>query len=118
MSNRLPLRWAATREPPAVIYHATTPRKFERYKHTGCILAPVRGFDCPEAAREWAADKQGRTIILALTVTRPQLLPDHHILGVGAAWFEPVDVAEYRVCGAGRWRTFGAGAVAPAPGSR
>lgn len=35
------------------IYHCTTPKKLERYKATGCILPPVRGWKYLNSAKQW-----------------------------------------------------------------
>jgi hypothetical protein len=80
-----------------ILYHATTPKKAKLYRHTGHIIAPVRGFTTLQAALAWAC-KTGRTVILEL----PQLsderlhkLPDHHNV-FGEAWWHDGDVAEWR----------------------
>ena len=36
------------------LYHATTEKKAKLYRHTGAILAPVRGFTTLQAAMAWA----------------------------------------------------------------
>lgn len=62
------------------LYHCTTPKKAEKYKITGCIWRPVRGWNTIEAARNWAR-KTLRSIIYEIEVdpdprvTHP--LPDH-----------------------------------------
>lgn len=82
---------------PTVLYHATTPRKMERYKATGAILPPVRGFDTLAAAQEWARLTNGRTIILRLSeLEKVQALPDHHNAH-GLAWWSPVKCTQWEV---------------------
>jgi RNA:NAD 2'-phosphotransferase (TPT1/KptA family) len=75
--------------PPAVLYHATTPRKLARYTATGAILPPVRGFDTRRAAVEWGRIHH-RSVVLRLDVDPllVQALPDHH-LAEGLAWWTP-----------------------------
>lgn len=77
---------------PTKLYHATTPSKARRYKESGCIHAPVRGFDTLPAAMLWAM-KVGRTVIYEFPV-REELthkLPDHHNV-FGSAWWSEEDV--------------------------
>ncbi|RTL23904.1 MAG: hypothetical protein EKK55_12470 [Rhodocyclaceae bacterium] len=63
---------------PTVLYHATTPRKLARYRATGTILPPVRGFDTVEACQRFMR-RTGRTLMLRVTPTvGPWPLPDHH----------------------------------------
>jgi hypothetical protein len=59
-----------------VLYHCTTPKKLARYKATGCILAPVRGWIVLESAKAWCK-QTGRTIILKFEVSESHPLPDH-----------------------------------------
>jgi hypothetical protein len=96
MADRQSVRWAASRPIPPVLYHATTPRKLARYEQTGAILPPVRGFDTVEAARQWADEKQ-RSVVLRIEPKNPQLLPDHHRLFVGAAWWSGHDVKKWEI---------------------
>lgn len=60
----------------AILYHVTTPKKLARYKGTGCILAPVRGWKFENSAREWAK-KCNRSIVLKIRVKYAYPLPDH-----------------------------------------
>ncbi len=78
------------------LYHVTTPRKLTRYQHTGCILAPVRGFNTVEAAREWAR-LTGRTVILTAVGSDCHKLPDHHNQ-YGTAWWCDSDIHGWDVC--------------------
>lgn len=77
---------------PTTLYHATTESKARKYRETGRIIAPVRGFDSEHAALAWAV-KTGRRVILAISVDaeRVHLLPDHHNR-YGNAWWTPDDV--------------------------
>ena len=79
---------------PRTLYHATTPRKLARYKSTGAILPPVRGFDTLDAAQEWAQLTNGRSILLCIEVEHAQALPDHHNAH-GLAWWSPVACKEW-----------------------
>ena len=76
------------------LYHVTTPRKAKKYKETGCILAPVRGFNNLTAAMAWAI-KANRTVILEFDADKPYKLPDHHNKW-GEAWWNDGDVREYK----------------------
>ena len=67
------------------IYHATTPKKENRYHNSGAILSPVRGFTTMEAAMMWAL-KTGRTIIYKVDGEKAYKLPDHHN-SLGEAWW-------------------------------
>lgn len=71
---------------PEKLYHATTPRKAERYRQSGRIIAPVRGFTTLQAAMAWAM-KVGRTVIYELPAPehKTHKLPDHHNQ-FGEAW--------------------------------
>lgn len=48
--------------PPTMLYHATTPKKLARYRATGTILPPVRGFDSRQAAEEWVRPHGRRSL--------------------------------------------------------
>ena len=67
-------------------YHVTTPKKLARYIATSCILPPVRFWQFPNSAREWAR-RTGRTIILRIEVKEAYPLPDHKPRG--HAWWTP-----------------------------
>jgi hypothetical protein len=77
-----------------MLYHATTPKKVERYRQTGYIRKPVRGFTTPAAAMAWAM-KVGRTIILEFDADKPHKLPTHHN-EFGEAWWNDNDVINWR----------------------
>ena len=77
------------------LYHATTPKKLKRYKATGNILAPVRGFNTYEAAQLWAT-RVGRTIILSIWPETIYPLPDHKNR-YGRAFWSPNDIKIWRV---------------------
>lgn len=79
---------------PSVLYHATTQAKAKRYRITGCIKSPVRGFTTPQAAMAWAM-KVGRTVILEISVSNPHKLPDHHNQ-FGTAWWNDGDVSDWK----------------------
>lgn len=59
------------------LYHCTTKRKLDRYKATGCILSPVRGWRYMDSARTWGK-RTGRDIILKIEVGVAWPLPDHY----------------------------------------
>ena len=73
-----------------LLFHATTPRKAKRYRETGYIKAPVRGFTTFKAAMAWAV-KTHRTVILKFSASAPHKLPDHHNR-FGEAWWNDADV--------------------------
>lgn len=79
------------------IYHATTPAKVKKYRETGHIVKPVRGFDNQLAAMAWAS-KVMRTVILEVEVDSSKLhkLPDHHNAYGNAYWYD--DNADNFVC--------------------
>lgn len=58
------------------IYHCTTSKKLKRYKETGCILNPVRGWKYLKSAENWCK-KTGRTIILEFEAEEVYPLSDH-----------------------------------------
>jgi len=66
-------------------YHVTTPKKAQRYKNTGCILSPVRGFTTQLAAMAWGM-KTGRSVVYKFTSDKNYKLPDHHNK-FGEAWW-------------------------------
>ena len=76
------------------LYHATTEKKAKLYRHTGAILAPVRGFTTLKAAMAWAM-KVGRVVILEFEADNPHKLPDHHNQW-GEAWWNDGDVKEWK----------------------
>jgi hypothetical protein len=76
------------------LYHATTEKKAKKYRQSGCIKAPVRGFTTEKAAMAWAM-KVGRTVIYELEAPNPHKLPDHHN-PFGEAWWNDGDVTEFK----------------------
>lgn len=79
---------------PTTLYHATTQRLAKRYRETGHIKSPVRGFDTLQGAMAWAM-KVGRTVIVEFSPTAPHKLPDHHNQ-FGTAWWNDGDVKEWK----------------------
>ena len=57
-------------------YHCTTPKKLERYKSSGRIIAPVRYFPSRLTADKWAK-KTGRFVIKIRLDSTSYPLPDH-----------------------------------------
>jgi hypothetical protein len=76
-----------------ILYHATTPKKAKLYRHSGRIIAPVRGFTTPAGAMAWAM-KTGRTVIMEIQCPNPHKLPDHHNT-FGEAWWNDGDVVDW-----------------------
>lgn len=72
------------------LYHATTPKKAKKYRETGEILKPVRGFTTLQAAMAWAI-KTGRTVIYEVNGDPAYKLPDHHNQ-YGEAWWIDCDI--------------------------
>jgi len=64
------------------LWHATTPKKLERYQQTGGILPPVRGWAFESSARAWAK-RTNRTVVLRIEVPTAHPLPDHQPRGHG-----------------------------------
>lgn len=82
---------------PRVLYHMTTPRKAQRYRETGYIRNPVRGFDRMDAAMAWALGG-GRTVLMRVVAPDDALvhrLPDHHNV-FGEAYCIDADVRDWR----------------------
>jgi hypothetical protein len=75
------------------LYHATTPKKAQRYRQSSRIIAPVRGFTTLQAAMAWAC-KVGRTVIMEIDAPNAHKLPDHHNK-FGYAWWNDGDVTEW-----------------------
>ncbi len=75
------------------LYHATTPKKARLYRHTGHIIAPVRGFTTITGAMAWAM-KTGRTVIMKIQCDAPHKLPDHHN-EFGEAWWNDGNVTQW-----------------------
>lgn len=81
---------------PAALYHCTTNRLAKKYRLSGCIKAPVRGFDSLMGAMAWCI-KVGRTVIYEIQPSPDATykLPDHHNR-FGSAWWIDADVADFR----------------------
>ena len=62
-----------------ILYHCTTTRKIDKYKKTGYIMSPVRGWNNIESAQKWCI-KTGRDKILKLECNTAYPLPDHRPL--------------------------------------
>ena len=77
------------------LYHVTTQKKAKKYRESGRIKTPVRGFTTQMAAMAWAM-KVGRTVIYQINADNPHKLPDHHNQ-YGEAWWNDGDVREF-VC--------------------
>lgn len=77
-----------------ILYHATTPKKAKRYKESGHIKAPVRGFTTLPAAMLWAM-KTGRTLVYECDCPNPHKLPDHHNQ-FGEAWWNDGNVEKFK----------------------
>lgn len=76
------------------LYHVTTPKKVKRYKETGRIISPVRGFTTLIAAMAWAI-KVGRSVILEIEAPNAYKLPDHRNQW-GDAYWNDGDIKEYK----------------------
>ena len=76
------------------LYHATTPKKVQRYTQSKRIISPVRGFTTVQAAMAWAM-KVGRSVILEIEADHAHKLPDHHNQ-FGQAWWNDGDVLEWK----------------------
>ena len=82
---------------PKDIYHCTTPKMARKYRQTGHIIAPVRGFDSLMAAMAWCI-KTGRTVIYRVKAPvqdRIHKLPDHHNK-FGEAWWIEDNVSDFK----------------------
>ncbi len=76
------------------LFHATTPAKARRYRETGRIIKPVRGFTTEKAAMAWAM-KVGRKVIISFHSVGAHKLPDHHNK-FGDAYWQDSDVTEWK----------------------
>ena len=70
-----------------VLYHVTTAKKAKRYRESGHIKKPVRGFDTLLAAMAWA-NKTGRKVVYRVSGTPAYMLPDHHNEFGKAYWID------------------------------
>lgn len=85
-----------------ILYHITTQKKAKAYRESGCIHAPVRGFDTLLAALAWAV-KTGRRVVLEIDAPNAHKLPDHHN-EFGTAWWNDGDVLAWRCVYSGHTR--------------
>ena len=72
------------------LFHVTTPKKAKKYRETGKIISPVRGFTTLQGAMAWAL-KVGRTVIYEVNGEKAYKLPDHHNK-FGEAWWIDSDI--------------------------
>ena len=80
---------------PDRLYHVTTQRKAKRYRETGFIRSPVRGFTTLQGAMAWAI-KSGRRVIYEVSGGGPcYKLPDHHNQW-GEAWWYDENVTSFK----------------------
>lgn len=76
------------------LFHVTTLKKYKRYKDSGCIKNPVRGFTTLTGAMFWAM-KTGRHLICEISGEPAYKLPDHHN-DFGDAWWIDADVKQFK----------------------
>jgi hypothetical protein len=76
------------------LYHVTTQKKAKKYRETGAILSPVRGFTTPMAAMAWGM-KVNRNVVIEFVAENAHKLPDHHN-EFGEAWWNDGDVNNYK----------------------
>jgi hypothetical protein len=76
------------------LYHVTSSKKAKKYRDSGCIHHPVRGFTTLTAAMGWAI-KVGRKVIYEIDGSPAYKLPDHHN-EYGEAWWIDADVTEFK----------------------
>lgn len=74
------------------LYHVTTDKKARKYRETGHIKRPVRGFTTLMGAMAWGM-KVGRTVIYEVE-GEAHKLPDHHNI-YGEAWWIDADVSDF-----------------------
>lgn len=82
------------KEEDMILYHATTEKKAKRYKDSGKILKPVRGFTSIQGAMAWAM-KVNRTIIYEIEGEPAYKLPDHHNQ-YGEDWWIDEDIINFK----------------------
>lgn len=73
-----------------MFYHCTTEKKAKRYRDSGKIISPVRGFNTLMGAMAWCI-KTGRTVIYEMDFYNKHKLPDHHN-EFGEAWWNDGDI--------------------------
>ena len=76
------------------LYHATTGKKAKKYRESGKINSPVRGFTTLQAAMAWSM-KVNRTIIYEINADNAYKLPDHHNK-FGEAWWNDGNIVEFK----------------------
>jgi len=77
------------------LYHVTTLNKYRKYRATGYIKKPVRGFTTELAAMAWAM-KTSRTMIVEIDCYNTHKLPDHHNK-FGDAFWNDDNVLDFKV---------------------
>lgn len=75
------------------LYHVTTSKKARKYRETGHIIKPVKGFTTLLAAMAWAI-KTGRKVVYEIEGEPVYKLPDHHN-DFGEAWWIDNDVTDF-----------------------
>jgi hypothetical protein len=80
----------------SVLYHATKEKMARKYRESGRIFKPVRGFTTLQGAMAWAI-KTGRKVIYEIEGDDDKChkLPHHHNLW-GEAWWFDQDVYQFR----------------------
>lgn len=76
------------------LYHVTTGKKAKKYRETGHIISPVRGFTTLQGAMAWGM-KAGRTVIYEIEGDRSHKLPDHHN-EYGEAWWFDENIKQFK----------------------
>lgn len=76
------------------LYHVTTEKKAKKYRQTGHIIKPVRGFTTLQGAMAWAI-KVGKKVIYEVEGNPAYKLPDHHN-EYGEAWWIDENVKEFK----------------------
>jgi len=77
-----------------ILFHAASQKGARKYRESGAIHAPVRGFTTDKAAMAWAM-KVGRTVIIQFEAYNPHKLPDHHN-PFGEAWWNDGNITEWK----------------------
>ena len=73
-----------------ILYHVARQKMAKRYRETGYIKKPVRGFDTLKGAMAWAI-KVNRQVIYQIEGNTIYKLPDHHNK-FGTAYFFDEDI--------------------------
>jgi hypothetical protein len=81
---------------PPILYHCASNKLAKKYRLSGCIQAPVRGFDSLMGAMAWCI-KVGRTVIYEIRSIPDTTykLPDHHNQ-FGSAWWIDANVENFK----------------------